>query len=823
MLSLVLVLVPLGIQGWELYRFSRQQIGVMFLTAEESRFEIADVVPGSPADQANIRAGDRILRVESREVVELEDLRAAIRGLGPDELLEITLERGGEVERIALRPGAPFPYFNFTVTALTVFTYLVIGPLALFKRPGYLRAQLLFLLTTAIAIEVALPGAQSALYLWAAGAALLAGFQMSVELHLASVIPEHQPWLDRFPWVVPGYYVLGGVVALFLGAVLLGLHAGVEPLPWPSFAVYHEVTRYLYPAWALAVLFLLGRQAVRYPEPKGRQQAALVLLGVVPWALFLLAMELGLVERFVPPHWYDLAWNLALLPYPLAVFVLLLRDTANQERVLLDLIDEVKQVESVGEISRIVGERLHEAFHPKSTGVFYRRRHSRDLTLGHSTGIALREEVIPENSPLLRLLEAYGRATDYPRDMAGLPPHERRWLEELEARLLVPLGGREGRLLGLLVLGEKKSEEPYTPRDRKLLQALTSQIALVYENARLKDKVHQSEQIQRDVMTRLAEEEINLVKECPECGLCYDASDSRCRVDGHELLPSQPVERVIEARYRMERRIDRGGMGAIYEATDLHLSRAVAVKVLLGTFATEDVARRFETEARLTARLHHPNVVTVHDYGTTTTGAAYLVMELLQGMTLASLLRQGPISAACASAWFSQACEGLEAAHREGIVHRDLKPANLFLVDRPDGQRSLKILDFGVAKVRRSVLDESGGLTAPGSLIGSFRYMAPEQLDESRVDERSDLFALATVAVEALTGIHPFPGDSPSQVLASIRAPRDTPWTGRSKDSELERVLDRALDPNPGRRYESVAAFGADLRAALREADAAGA
>ena len=815
-LSLVVVLVPLALQGWELYRFSRQQIGIVFSTAEENRFEITDVVPGSPADQEGILAGDRILRAGDIPVEEVRDVGTAVDRIAPEERLTLLVEREGEEVAISLRPGAPFPYFNFTVTALTVLTYLLIGPLALFKRPGYLRAQLLFLLTTAIALEVALPGAVTAVYLWAAGAALLAGFQMSAELHLASVIPERQSWLDRLPWAVPGYYALGLSVGVFLAATLLAMRAGVEPLPWPADTVYDEVTRYLYGGWALAVLFLLGRQAFRYPEAKGRQQAALVFLGVVPWALLLLAFELGLVDRFVPAHWQDLAWNLALLPYPLAVFVLLLRDTANQERVLLDLIDEVKLVGSVSEISRIVGDRLHEAFHPKTTGVFYRRRHSRDLALGHSTGVALREEVIPENSSLLRLLEAYGRAADYPSDLVGIPPGERAWLEELEARLLVPLAGRNGRLLGLLVLGEKKSEEPYTPRDRRLLQALTSQIALVYENARLKDKVDQSEQIQRDVLNRLADDEVNLVKECPTCGRCYDAGEVKCEEDGRDLLPSQPVERVVEGRYRLDRRIDRGGMGAIYRATDLHLDRPVAVKVLLGALATPDVVRRFEKEARLTARLRHPNVVTVHDYGSTTTGAAYLVMELLEGTTLAAALAEGPVPPDRAAEWFGQACEGLLAAHREGIVHRDLKPANLFLAKRPEGGRVLKILDFGVAKVRRSLLDESADLTAPGSLVGSFRYMSPEQIDGTQVDERSDLFALATVVVEALTGSHPFPGENPGEVARAIRSPREGSWFGDADQGEIDRILRRALEPDPDRRYDSIHAFEEELIPALR-------
>ncbi|MDX1630750.1 MAG: protein kinase [Thermoanaerobaculia bacterium] len=817
-IAVLVVVVPLAIQGWELYRFSQERIGITLSTDEENLFEVTNVLPGGPAEQAGLRAGDRLRGVQGtplEELEDLEDLDAAIDASGGEEPLSLTVDREGDTITLSMRPGMPFPYFDFTVTTLTALTYLLIGPFALFKRPGYLRAQLLFLFTTSVALEIALPGVLTAIWLWLAATTLLTGFHMGVELHLASVIPEHQGWLERFPWVVPGYYVAGMGWGGLLAILLVAYHFEIELLPWEIFSIYEQTTGVIFPVWAAAVLVLLGRQALVYPEQKGRQQALIVFLGVLPWAIFAVAYQLGLAEQ-IPAHWDDLAWNLALLPFPLAVFLLLLRDTADQERILLDLIDEVQEVDSVGEISRIVSDRLYEAFHPKSTGVFYRRRHSRELTLGHSTGIHLEEEIIPEDSPLLRLLEAYGKAASYPEDLTGVPPEEGRWLEDLGAELLVPLTGRDERLLGLMVLGQKKSEEPYTPRDRRLLQALTAQIALVYENARLKDRVHQSQRIQREVMTRLGEEEINLVKECPECGRCFDADQSRCAEDGSELLPSQPVERAIGGRYHLERRIDRGGMGAIYEATDRHLSREVAVKVLMGTLATEEVSKRFETEARLTARLHHPNIVTVHDYGTTTTGAAYLVMELLVGSTMAALAEEGPIPASRAAEWYSQACSALDTAHREGIIHRDLKPGNLFLAEQPDGPAILKILDFGVAKVRKAVLDESGDLTTPGSLIGTFRYMAPEQLAGRGVDPRSDLFALAVVVAETVSGDHPFPESSPARVLKKIREVGYRPSFAGPAGAELDRVLSRALAADPAERYPTVTELERELIPALR-------
>ena len=736
----------------------------------------------------------------------------------PGEPVTYTVERAGRRLVMHVQPGVPFPIFDWSVTAVTVLGYLLIGLLALGKRPGYLRARLLFWLGAAVAAELALPGLRSFDSPMLPISLLLNGFQMAVELHLASVIPERQPWSRRHAWVIPSFYVVGLASTGLVAADLLAEHAGVALLPWSSEVVYEQFMGYLLPLWALAVLVLLGRQALNYPEPRGRQQAAIVAAGVLPWALLSFLSRVGLLERWVPAHLEDVVWNSALLLYPLAVFIILLRESANQERILLDLTEEVQHAGSIAEISRIVSTDLHSAFHPKSTHVFYRERHSRDLTLGHSTGVQLAEEQIPESSVLLRLVEAYGKAVDYPEDLAGLPPEERAWLDRLEARLIVPLNGRDGRLLGLLLVGQKKSEEPFTVRDRKLLQALTNQIALVYENARLKDRVDQSQRVQREVLARLEEGELGLVRECPACGRCYDPPQTHCPEDRNELQTPLPVERLIAERYRLERRIDRGGMGAIYEATDLHLGRPVAVKVLHATLVGEEARRRFIVEARLTAALRHPNVVTVHDFGTTDTGATYLVMERLHGETLAALLRrEGALPAAAVADLLEQACEGMQAAHRADIVHRDLKPANLYVAHRDDGSEALKILDFGVAKLRSDSLDAASGLTAPGALIGTFNYMAPEQLAGRQADPRSDVFALGVVTVEALTGHRPFAGEGPTELLRAIDSGEPRLDSPIAEDLRLATVLRRALAPDRERRYPSVDDLQRELIPAIRE------
>jgi len=815
---LPLVVALLVLQAIDTYQFSSRRVG-FFLEEPPERpgtIIVTGLDPGLPGERAGLKIGDVVRTLDGfalRNGSDMDPILSRHRGS-----VVIGVERDGKHLDLTVNPGAPFPLLPFTINVIVVAAFLAIGPLALNKRPGYLRARLLFLFTMAVAIEYALPEVRDTLSLALPVQLLLDGFQMSTHLHLASVLPERQGWLRRVPWAIAGWYVLG--LGSFGGVALVYVleHFGAHPLPWSGDQLYDWVSRVVQALWATLAMGLLARQAFRYPERQGRQQAALLALGMLPWTILVYMQSSRLLDRWIPMHWQEIVWNSLLLLFPVAVLVILGREARSQEQILLSLTDEVQRVTSVAEISRIVSTDLHDAFHPKSTHVFYRQRHSRDLTLGHSTGVAPREEQIPEQSVLLRLVEAYGKALDYPEDLAGLPPDEQAWLDRLAARLIVPLSGRDHRLLGLLVLGEKKSEEPYSPHDRKLLQALTNQIALVYENARLKDRVEQSQRLQREVLARLGEQELQLVYECPTCGRCFDAVEATCPDDRSELQPSLPVERVIMGRYRLDRKLERGGMGAIFEAHDLHLGRKVAVKVLHGALMGEEVTRRFEAEARLTAALHHPNVVTVYDYGTTGTGNSFLVMELLAGFTLAQAIRdRGALPPAQVARWLDQVLDGVKAAHRAGIIHRDLKPANIFVTEREGREGAVKILDFGVAKLRSTAIEAAAGLTQPGALVGTFSYMAPEQLVGAEADERSDVFALGVVTVESLTGERPFPGSDPAELLAAMGTGSfrlDGAYSGAGR---LRSILSRCLARQPEARFHTVVELQAELIPALRD------
>jgi RIO-like serine/threonine protein kinase len=383
------------------------------------------------------------------------------------------------------------------------------------------------------------------------------------------------------------------------------------------------------------------------------------------------------------------------------------REAYNQEQILLKLIDKIKDTDSMPELSRLVSKEIEAAMHPQCVYVFYRGEEKRDLQLGYTSSGESLNLRIAEGSELLRWMGRRRTAQDFPSSESSLPAEESVWLSERGIDLIVPMSGADARPAGLLLLGEKKSEEPYTPTDRQLLETITAQMAVVYENVWLKEQAAREQKIKHEVLARLEEQQINLVKECPACGACYDSATEICVKDQRELTLSLPVERTIDNKYRLEQTIGRGGMGAVYEATDLRLNRSVAIKIMLGQmFGDLKALRRFDREAQASARLNHPNIIALYDYGGIRTDGAYLVMELVRGETLHSeLKRLGQLDCPTAAAWFGQLLEGVQAAHQAGIIHRDLKPANV-LVSRPAaGREQIKILDFGLARI--SQLDSS--------------------------------------------------------------------------------------------------------------------
>ena len=264
----------------------------------------------------------------------------------------------------------------------------------------------------------------------------------------------------------------------------------------------------------------------------------------------------------------------------------------------------------------------------------------------------------------------------------------------------------------------------------------------------------------------------------------------------------------LGGRYVLEDLLGSGGMGEVWRAVDRQLERPVAVKVLRDHYADPRVARRFQQEARIAARLQHSGIAVVHDVGSHD-GQLFIVMELLRGQDLAAMLQQAPAGLPLTTAMSvaTQAAEALAAAHASGVIHRDLKPANLFLL--PDGQ--LKICDFGIARTA----DTSTGLTGTGNFIGTPAYMSPEQwVDGKSVDKRSDLYSLGCVIYTLLVGLPPFQSDElPTLIYSHLNTtPASLREIRREVPPRLDRLVSDLLAKKPADRPSDAGQVVAVLR-----------
>jgi TolB-like protein/predicted Ser/Thr protein kinase len=272
------------------------------------------------------------------------------------------------------------------------------------------------------------------------------------------------------------------------------------------------------------------------------------------------------------------------------------------------------------------------------------------------------------------------------------------------------------------------------------------------------------------------------------------------------VAPETLAGRTI-GHYRVLDRLGEGGMGAVYQARDTRLGRLVALKVIRPDWARDpDGRRRFVREAQAASALNHPNILTIYEIGADG-DLDYIVMEYVDGGTLADLLRSGPLEPEQALPLAAQVADALVAAHAASIVHRDLKPSNIMMAA---GDR-VKVVDFGLAKVMAGApTDETAdALTRGGAIVGTTPYMSPEQAAGRPVDGRSDLFSLGTILYEMLTGRRPFSGDSTAGTLAAIL--RDTPAPIPGLAPDVARVLGRCLRKDVSERFQSAA----ELKGAL--------
>jgi eukaryotic-like serine/threonine-protein kinase len=311
------------------------------------------------------------------------------------------------------------------------------------------------------------------------------------------------------------------------------------------------------------------------------------------------------------------------------------------------------------------------------------------------------------------------------------------------------------------------------------------------------------------------------MKECQLCKNCFSDSVTTCPHDGMPTVHTIAGEPVLEGKYQIECRLGQGGMGVVYKARHAYLKTQLAIKVILPDLVGNDpqLVTRFRQEALAAAAIRHQNVVSVTDYGVIGGTVPFLVMEYVEGESLHDLLtREKSLSPERAFDLISAVCAGVGAAHHQGIVHRDLKPLNIMICsDKQNMAQAVKILDFGLAKIKSGELLGSFIQAQTTGLMGSPYYMAPEQWADEDPDSRSDIYSLGVMLYQMLAGDVPFKGSSIPAIMKKHISdqPPKLSDAGVNVSPELEEAIRHTLQKKPEDRTPSVEVFVEELREAV--------
>lgn len=506
-------------------------------------------------------------------------------------------------------------------------------------------------------------------------------------------------------YTVLRYRVVGISVFLRLGMQYMLARSFVRILP-------------LIPVGSLAVLL------VQNPD---ESLSRLIRRGSVQWNLvflasgYLLYRKSDAIERYLDGKFF--------------------RESRERDHILEHLLQSVKEAANSRQLARLLNTEIERAFHPTRIIVFLHEAQSGSYEASSSSGDA--------SPALMQSLQQWLSSHDQLAEIAQLPSTG----EQEEAVLVIPIRSVTQQQLGAIVLGAKRSEEPYFKEDKDALSAIAQQAGLILETLRLMDEVKQHERLQKEVLKPLLRDGSGLVLECSGCGRCYDNGTAACEACHGALEHTVPITRTILGRYRIDRVLGKGGMGAVYRARDLRLGRDAALKLILGRYmGNAAMQRRFAREAALLARLEHKNIVRIYDYGDLKQEGAFLVMEILEGSSLRANIPRLQANPAAAAPVLRGVVEGLAFAHSRGVIHRDLKPENCFLARNDTQQMEPKLLDFGLATLAEPWMGEQSRLTAAGAPLGTLGYMPPEQLAGHAIDDRADQFSLGVVCLEVLTG-----------------------------------------------------------------------
>src|SRR5947209_5282873 len=310
------------------------------------------------------------------------------------------------------------------------------------------------------------------------------------------------------------------------------------------------------------------------------------------------------------------------------------------------------------------------------------------------------------------------------------------------------------------------------------------------------------------------------MKECPSCHRCFPDKVNHCPSDGDRLKFLIALDAVLDERYQLEKKIGQGGMGMVFKARHVFIKTQHAIKIIIPELVGNDpsLVARFRQEAMASAAIRHPNTVSVTDYGVLDGTMPYLVMEFIEGHSLHDILIQEKrLAPARAVEIMLAVCAGVAAAHRIGIVHRDLKPLNILVRPGLPLGEAVKVLDFGLAKIKSGELLGSFVAAQTQGMMGSPFYMAPEQWGDEDIDVRADIYSLGVILYQMLAGDVPFKGKSIPSIMNMHLNTAPVPLSERGIEVPelLERAVQHALEKDPARRPQTVEEFMAELRAAL--------
>jgi hypothetical protein len=618
--------------------------------------------------------------------------------------------------------------------------------------------------------------------------------------------------------------VFTGVPAVFAYALktgiplLFGLIGRPILLPWPIEAFLTAIV--LLPAfgipYAVAVRHMFSprtvlRRGLQYAFARNTL-TALVVIPVVALVASLVQQRDQSLAMIVTGRPLFYLFFLAMLGLALKYRVAaqrgldrrFFRDEYDAREILLSLAGRVPYEADPRDLVAMVVTQIDSALHPENLAVFASDSPTGSNPSGAFAPVStLRVEATPlrADSGVITLL----RWSDKPLEVflddeqspvARVPPADRKWLADMNAALLVAIfaGGSDPRpFVGLIALGRKRSEEPYTPEDRELLRGIAVQMGVALDLSRLRRQVG-------TLVPAVADATAGGTPTVTPTVIHGSGSGSSAMAVGV----------VVDGKYRVDAVIGQGGMGAVFRAWDLRLERAVAIKVVRADLLSDPDSRaRFRRESQIVARLQHPSVVTVFDYGTLPDGAAYLVMEFVPGEDLRQLMkREGRLTPSRMSALLQGIAGGVESAHKSGIFHRDLKPENILL---PESGTGPKVLDFGVAKLTdQSMTTDGGTLTVGGTIVGTPAYMAPEQLRGDAVDGRADVFSLGVMAYEMVMARLPYGGGSFIEIGMKQAAGEKQVECGDLPPA-LADVIRRAIAYEKDRRPASPVTFANEL------------